>query len=91
MNILKHLDILSIFHFLIYFVIGLYFKGYYKLILFIGILWEVFEYCLVSNKKTRKLMIQLWPIPIRYWHDSFEHSMVDIMINMIGYYIGNTI
>lgn len=89
MNLLKQLDILSIFHFLIYFIIGLYFKGYYKLILFIGVLWELFEKCLASNKKIRKLMIQIWPIPIRYWNDSLKHSVVDIIINMIGYYIGN--
>ena len=44
MNIIKNLDFLSIIHFLIYFFIGLYWKGHYEIIFIIGVLWEIFEY-----------------------------------------------
>ena len=89
MNLFKHLDILSIVHFSIYFIIGLYLKGHYGLILVIGVLWELFEYFIANNSQTSKFLCQFWPIPKKYWHDSFDHSMVDILINMIGYYVGN--
>ena len=55
MNLLKHLDILSIAHFCIYYVIGLYIKNNYTLILILGILWELFEYYTVRNKTTKNL------------------------------------
>ena len=89
MNVLKHLDILSISHFCIYYVIGLYIKDNYTLILILGIVWEIFEYYTVRNKTTRAILYQIWPIPEKYWYDSFEHSLVDIAVNMIGYYYGN--
>ena len=89
MNILKHLDILSISHFIIYYIIGLYIKDSYTLILILGILWEIFEFYTVRNKTTRNLLYNFWPIPEKYWYDSFEHSLVDISVNMIGYYFGN--
>jgi hypothetical protein len=89
MNLLKHLDILSIAHFCIYYVIGLYIKNNYTLILILGILWELFEYYTVRNKTTKNLLYKFWPIPQKYWYDSFEHSIVDISVNMIGYYFGN--
>ena len=89
MNILKHLDLLSIVHFAIYFTIGLYLKGHYGLILVIGVLWELFEYFIANNPQINKILCKFWPIPKKYWSDSFEHSMVDLLINMIGYYVGN--
>ena len=89
MNIIKNLDILSISHFLIYYIIGLYIKDNYTLILFLGISWEVFEYYTVRNKTTRDLLYKFWPIPESYWYDSFEHSLIDILVNMIGYHFGN--
>ena len=89
MNIIKNLDFLSIIHFLIYFFIGLYWKGHYEIIFIIGVLWEIFEYYMVNNKKTKQLLYKLWPIPEKYWYDSFEHSIIDIAINMLGYYVGN--
>jgi len=85
------LDILSISHFIIYFVIGLFLKNKYLLVLLVGILFEIFEYYISTNETIKTLLIEYWFIPEIYWNDTLEHKIVDIIINMIGYYIGNKI
>ena len=88
---MKNIDILSLFHFLIYLFLGYYIKHKYLLALFLGILWEIFEKFIVTNKYTRYLIEEYWFIPIDYIDDTFEHSVTDIIINMIGYTIGSNI
>ena len=86
-----NLDLLSMGHFLIYLCLGYFFKHKYKIALLLGILWELFEKMLVSNPYTLYLLKQYWFIPIEYIDDTFEHSVTDIIINMIGYTIGSSI
>jgi hypothetical protein len=86
-----NLDILSIFHFFSYLCFGYFVKHKYILVFIISILWELFEKILVSNPYTLYLLKQYWFIPIEYIDDTFEHSLTDIMINMIGYTIGSNI
>tara|TARA_Y100001970_G_scaffold291220_1_gene427555 strand:- start:1215 stop:1487 length:273 start_codon:yes stop_codon:yes gene_type:complete len=85
------LDLLSMGHFLIYLCLGYFFKHKYMIALLLGILWELFEKILVSNLYTRYLLKEYWFIPIEYIDDTFEHSVTDIIINMIGYTIGSSI
>ncbi len=85
----NYIDNLSIVHFLIYLVLGILVKDKYKLILVVSILWEVSEYMLSNIKYTRDLLIKYWPIPEKYWNEKIDNKVLDIMINMLGYYIGN--
>jgi len=84
-------DILSIIHFILYFLLGLYYKNNYLFVLVIGIVWELFEKVLVSNPYSRYILKEYWFIPIEYIDDTFDHSIIDIIMNMIGYYIGSNI
>mgnify|MGYP001225861047 FL=1 len=88
---MKNIDILSLFHFLLYLFLGYYIKHKYLLALLLGILWEIFEKNIVTNEYTRNLLEEYWFIPIDYIDDTFEHSVTDIIINMIGYTIGSNI
>lgn len=88
---MKNIDILSLFHFLIYLFLGYYIKHKYLLALLLGVLWEIFEKFIVTNKYTRYLIEEYWFIPINYIDDTFDHSITDIIINMIGYTIGSNI
>ena len=83
------MDRLHIVHFLIYLFLGIIFKNKYELALLISILWEVSEYILSNIKYTRDLLIKYWPIPEKYWNEKIDNKVLDIMINMLGYYIGN--
>ena len=87
----KIIDKLSIVHFIIYLVFGITIKNKYKLVLLGSILWEVSEYILSNIKYTRNLLIKCWPIPEKYWNEKLENKVLDIIINMLGYYIGNKI
>ena len=86
-----NLDLLSIGHFLLYFLIGLYWKHKYAAILVVSIIWELFEKIIVSYEFTRSLVEDYWFIPIRYIDDTLDHSITDIVINMIGYTIGSSL
>ena len=86
------IDILSIVHFLQYFILGLFYKKRYKLILLTSIVWEIFEYFIAKNPYTKTLLIQYWPIPQRYWDErNIKNKYFDILINILGYYIGNKV
>ena len=84
-------DLLSVGHFLSYLCFGYFIKHKYKLALVLSILWEIFEKAVVSNTYTRYLLKEYWFIPIEYIDDTFEHSITDIILNMIGYTIGSNI
>ena len=63
------MDILSIFHFLIYFVLAFYFNENYILITIMGISWEIFEYTITNVPQIRDFLIKNWPIPEKYWQE----------------------
>ncbi len=85
------LDPLSISHFIWYFILGLYVKNNYKLVLFLSLLWEIFEYYITNITYTRQLLIKYWPIPKKYWDENNINRVSDVIINFIGYEIGNNI
>jgi hypothetical protein len=86
-----NIDVLSINHFLIYFILGLFLKNQYKLIIILSLVWELFEYTISHINYTRQFLINYWFIPEKYWNEPFTNKIYDIIINIIGYYIGNMI
>ena len=85
----ENIDILSLSHFIIYLIIGIYYKNNYTIIVIISLLWEQFEYIISRNVFIHTTIEKFWPIPRSMWYDSKEHSLIDISINLIGYHIGN--
>lgn len=85
------IDLMSISHFLTFFILGIFVKNKYKGALLLGIIWEIFEYIISNNIKIKKFIIENWFVPEKYWNDTFQHKCMDISINMIGYHIGNLI
>ena len=69
------MDILSLYHFLIYFVLAFYIKDNYLLITILGISWEIFEYTITNVPLTRDFMIKYWPIPHRYWPETAKNNV----------------
>ena len=52
----KSYDFLTINHFIIYFILGYLYNNHYLFAFIVGIVWELFEYCITSSKRTRKLL-----------------------------------
>ena len=63
------MDILSIWHFIFFFVLAYFIKDNFLLITIIGVSWEIFEYYITNIPLTRDLLIKWWPIPIKYWEE----------------------
>jgi len=69
------MDILSLFHFLIYFFLAFYIKDNYLLIILLGISWEIFEYIITNYPPTRDFMIKHWPIHKKYWQGKVKSNI----------------
>jgi hypothetical protein len=85
----KTVDILTIVHFILYFILGVYFPNNKKEIFMFMILWELFEHLIVVNKTTYNLAKKYWIIPERYWNESMGNKLVDIVANVVGYSLGS--
>ena len=88
-NTNKPIDILTLIHLLIWIIIGYFFPNYYLIALLLGILWELFEYMIVRVNKLYVLTKTYWFVPEKYWNERIYNKIIDIIINMIGYYIGS--
>jgi hypothetical protein len=75
----------TFYHFLLYLIFGIVIKNKYKLFLIIGIIWEIFEYIFSGNKFFFNLLGK------EYFNKSYINKIIDIIFNILGYYIGNKI
>ena len=89
MNQNKPIDILSLSHLITWVVIGYFLPNYYLYALLVGILWELFEYMIVKVDVLYNLTKKYWFVPEKYWNEKIYNKILDLIINMIGYYIGS--
>ena len=85
------IDLWSVDHFIFFTFLGYFFPETFWSSLFIGILWEIIEYIIANNEFTRRILLNYWIIPEKYWNETIQNKLVDLCVNMIGYHIGNLI
>ena len=83
------IDWFTLHHILLWLIVGFFYPNNYYLVLFLGILWELFERYIVYNKKLYYFVKTYWPVPEKYWNEINKNYVIDICVNMIGYYIGS--
>ena len=49
----------------------------------------MFEYIISHIDYTREFLINYWFVPEKYWNEPLHNKLYDIIINMLGYIIGN--
>ena len=87
----KPFDFASLLHLFNNIILGIIMKNNYIIAFILGILWEIFEKLFVKNYMT-KLNKHKFIKKYEYlWNETLLNQFVDIIINMIGYYIGNKI
>ena len=74
-------DVASFLHLFNFMILGKIMKDNYIIAFLLGILWEVFEYIVINQKK----LLQYDKI----WNETLENKKMDIVLNIIGYHIGN--
>ena len=77
-------------HFLIYTIFGILIPNRYILIVVVSILWELFEILLVENKALYKFTKKYWFVEEKYWNEIHNNKILDLFINLFGYYVGST-
>ena len=87
----KTMDLFTLNHILLWIFIGYVYPNRYYLALFLGILWELFERFIVYEKTLYRIVKTYWPVPERYWNETGKNSLLDIGVNIVGYYIGSNI
>ncbi len=87
----KTVDLFTLNHILLWIGIGYAYPNKYYLALFLGILWELFERFIVYDKTAYSFVKTYWPVPERYWNETDKNSILDIGVNMVGYYIGSNL
>ena len=76
-------------HFIFYTFIGYYFPKTFFISLLIGILWEIFEYCLGKYANKNKVLVLLGDcnLDTSWWYAKYE----DIIANTLGFLLGKYI
>jgi hypothetical protein len=89
----KLFDIASFLHFINFVIIGILFKNHYIYAFILGVLWELFEKYFVNIGYVKnKLLNNIFTKKYQYlWDENINNQIIDLIINMIGYYIGNKI
>jgi hypothetical protein len=85
----QSVDLSHISHFIIYFIFGLLYPNKYKIVLYISILWEIFEIIIVHNDILYYLTKTYWIIPEIYWNETIKNKIIDFIANFSGYYLGS--
>lgn len=87
----KTIDMFTLNQILLWGFIGYLYPNHYYLAFFLGILWELFERFVVYEKTLYRLVKTYLPVHERYWNETDKNSLLDIGVNMVGYYIGSNI
>lgn len=80
---------MSLSHFTTFMIFGIFIKNQNFLMLILGFMWEFLEIIVVNTAFTRNLLRKYWFVPERYWDESIENKYTDLIINIIGYHVGN--
>ena len=73
------INLYTILHLLIYIIIGYYYPNKWLHIIIISFLWEIFEYIVHKFNSNS------------FFKESSTNKIFDIIINLVGYYLGNII
>jgi hypothetical protein len=72
------LNYYSIIHFIIYFILALFYPNKWIFVIIISILWEILE--ILLNYRKSKL-----------WNETKLNKITDVIINLLGYGVGHLI
>jgi hypothetical protein len=78
-------------HLFLYIIFGIIFFKKYLLAFIISILWAYFEILIIRIKPLYNLTKKYWIVPEKYWNETHINKLIDIIINMIGFFIGSLI
>jgi len=87
----ENIDYSHISHFLFYLFLGFYYPNKYYIALILSILWEIFESIIVYNDILYYLTKKYWVVPEKYWNENMFNKILDIILNLFGYYLGTMI
>lgn len=86
---MRVLDVLSISHFAIWYIIGFYLPNRYDLFIIFSLLWEILESLIPKNPAVYQWFQKYWIIPESYWNEPIENKLSDLFFNFCGFMIAS--
>jgi hypothetical protein len=88
---LEYINLFTLTHFILWFMIGIMYPSYYKLAFLLSIIWELAEEYFVQTPSLYLFLKKNWFVPEKYWNEGIGNKLIDIVTNMAAYYIGSNI
>jgi hypothetical protein len=89
MSLSNAVNIFSVNHLVLWFVIGYIFPHQYLLLIVVSLAWELLETVIVHQPVLYNLTKTYWFVPEKYWNETIENKCTDILFNTIGFYLGS--
>jgi hypothetical protein len=88
----QDIDKFHIVHLIEWIIFGYLFPKKYLLAFTLMILWELGEKIISSNKTLYNFFKKYWTLTSsKYWNETNTNKLIDMIMNIIGYYIGSNI
>jgi hypothetical protein len=82
-------DIASLLHLVNFMIFGYLIRDQYLLAFGVGVVWELLERWITNHPTIRTYLIHYLPELSHLWDETTQNKQYDLLINMIGYYLGN--
>jgi hypothetical protein len=87
----NNIDLMTVKHFIIWFIIGYFCPNKYLFALILSIMWEKFELIIILIDPLYKFVKKYWFVPEIYWNENPKNIIIDIGVNMLGYLVGTSL
>ena len=84
-------DVASFAHLFNFMIVGVLFPNNYIGAFILGIIWELIEECITNTDFSRDLLLRHFKDYQSLWDETNKNKLMDISLNMVGYYLGNKI
>jgi len=86
---LEYLNLFTFVHFILWFTIGTLYPNQYFVVFVLSIIWEVVEGYGARNPILHSMLKKYWFVPEKYWNEGIGNKIIDVVVNLIGYYIAS--
>lgn len=81
------IDVMSISHFAVSFLIGYFHLFSFPVFVLLAILWEIVEYLFTQTRFSYTFQ-KYYPIPRHLWEEYLANKIIDMFVNILAYQLG---
>lgn len=86
---LEYLNLFTFVHFILWFTIGTLYPNHYIIVFILSVIWEVSEGYIARDPLLHSILTKYWFVPEKYWNEGIGNKIIDVVVNLIGYYVAS--